>query len=209
MPPSPTPPRNLNPLKIFTMKKISQLFLQGLVAILPIIITLAVVFWLGSIAEQTLGAVIRWLLPEQWYWPGLGVLAGVMFIFLIGVLMNAYLFRKLGSWAEAVLSKIPLVKTIYNSVRDIARFASPNQSKQDLKKAVLVTFNDNIQLIGFITNSSPPVTGDLVAVYLPMSYQIGGFTLFLPESQLQDLDMSVPDAMRLAFTAAITSTSKN
>lgn len=187
------------------MKKISQLFLQGLVAILPITITLAILFWLGSIAEQTLGAVMRWLLPEQWYWPGLGVLAGLVFIFLIGVLMNAYLFRKLGVWTGVLLNKIPLVKTIYSSVKDIARFASPNENKEDLKKAVLVSFDNDIQVIGFITNNSPPVTGDLVAVYLPMSYQIGGFTLLLPKSRYQELDMSVPDAMRLAFTAAMTS----
>ncbi|EGG99296.1 D-beta-hydroxybutyrate permease [gamma proteobacterium IMCC2047] len=187
------------------MKKISRLFLQGLLAILPIAITIAVLFWLASFAEQTLGSVIRWLLPEDWYWPGLGVIAGLIFIFLIGVLMNAYLFRKMGSWAERLLGKIPLVKTIYNSVRDIARFASPERSKDELQKAVLVRLDNDLRVIGFVTNTSPPVTGDLVAVYLPMSYQIGGYTLFVPESRLQELDMSVPDAMRLALTAAITS----
>lgn len=186
------------------MKKISRLFLQGLLAILPIAITLAVLFWLASFAEQTLGAVIRWLLPEDWYWPGLGVVAGLLFIFLIGVLMNAYLFRKLGGWAESLLGKIPLVKTIYNSVRDIARFASPNRSKDELQKAVLVSFDDEVRLIGFVTNTSPVVADGLIAVYLPMSYQLGGYTLFLPESRLQELDMSVSDAMRLALTAAIT-----
>lgn len=188
------------------MKKTSQLFLQGLLALLPVVITLGILFWLGALAENTLGVIIRWLLPEGWYWPGLGVLAGLLFIFLIGVLMNAYLFRKIGAWAVALFRKIPLVKTIYDSVRDIARFASPDKNKEQLKKAVLVSLDENIRLIGFITNSTPPVGNDLVAVYLPMSYQVGGFTLFLPESRLQELEMSVPDAMRLAFTAAITST---
>ena len=120
--------------------------------------------------------------------------------------MNAYLFQKIGSWADGLLRRIPLVKIIYTSVRDIARFASTDKNKGELKKAVLVTFDKNIQLIGFITNTSPPIGSDLVAVYIPMSYQVGGFTLLLPESRLQELDMSVPEAMRLALTAAITST---
>lgn len=187
------------------MKRMSQLFLQGLLAILPISITLAVLYWLCSVAEKTLGSIIQWLLPADWYWPGMGILAGLLFIFFTGVLMNAYLFRKLGNWGETLLGKIPLVKTIYNSVRDIARFASPDKNKEELKKAVLVTLDGDIQLIGFVTNTSPDIGNDLVAVYLPMSYQVGGFTLFLPESSLKELDMSVPDAMRLVFTAAITS----
>ncbi|MEZ5525767.1 MAG: DUF502 domain-containing protein [Pseudomonadales bacterium] len=191
------------------MKKISQLFLQGLVAILPIAITLSILFWLGSVAESSLGPLIRWLLPDNWYWPGMGVLVGLAFIFVVGLLMNAYLFRKLGSIAEKLVERIPLVKTIYSSVRDIARFASPKGHESELKKAVMVNLDKDVRLICFITNSNLPFKSDLVAVYLPMSYQVGGFTLLLPESRIEVLDMSVQEAMRLAFTAAITATGEN
>jgi len=134
------------------MKKISQLFLQGLFAILPITLTLFILYWLGSIAESTLGKIIRWLLPESLYWPGMGILIGFALIFIIGVLLNAYLFRRLADLFDQLFTRIPLVKIIYNSVRDIAKFASiSKEGSDDLQKVVLVTLPKNIKLVGFIT----------------------------------------------------------
>lgn len=186
-------------------KKISQWFLQGLFAILPIAITFSILYWLGSLAESTLGNIIKWLLPEGWYWPGMGLIAGLATILGIGILLNAYIFRKLGSIAEKLFKKIPLVKTIYNSIKDIAKFASASQDDDELQKAVVVTLDDDIRLVGFVTRESITVgsSDDLTAVYLPMSYQIGGFTLMLPKSRIETLDMSVQEAMRLVLTAAM------
>ncbi|OMH28470.1 DUF502 domain-containing protein [Motiliproteus sp. MSK22-1] len=188
------------------MKKISQLFLQGLFAVLPIAITLSILYWLGSFAESTLGVIINWLLPEGWYWPGMGLISGFICILGIGILLNAYIFRRLGGIAESLFERIPLVKTIYNSVRDIAKFAAASQDDDELQKAVTVTLDNDIKLIGFITQKSITLgnTNNLVAVYFPMSYQIGGYTLMLPESRIETLDMSVQDAMRMVLTAAMT-----
>lgn len=187
------------------MKKISQLFLQGLLAIIPIIVTIALLYWLGTTAEATLGRFLKWVLPVSWYWPGLGIVSGVLFVTLIGFLLNAYFFRKLGKFTENLLSHIPLVKTIYGSVRDIAKFASASQREEELQKAVLVTIDKDIRLIGFITGQAAKMPGDeeLYTVYLPMSYQIGGYTLLLPESRFVKLDMNVQDAMRYVLTAAM------
>lgn len=187
------------------MKKISQLFLRGLFAVLPLAITLSILYWLGATAESVLGGFLQWLLPDGRYWHGMGLLIGFVVIFGIGVLLNAYVFRKLAGFVDALFEKIPLVKTIYNSVRDIARFASASQRGNDLQKVVSITLDTNIRLIGFVTQKSIKLGEDsLVAVYFPMSYQIGGYTLFLPESRLQPLDISVQEGMRLVLTAAIT-----
>lgn len=188
------------------MKKISQLFLQGLFAVLPVAVTLAILFWLGATAEAVVGRVLRWLLPDSLYWPGLGLIVGFLTILGIGMLVNAYVFQRLGAMTESVLERIPLVKTIYNSVRDIARFASPSQQKEQLQRAVMIEFDTDIRLIGFITCKPVSLNGndDLVAVYFPMSYQIGGYTLFVPESRIKPLDISVQDAMHMVLTAAIT-----
>lgn len=187
------------------MKKISQLFLQGLLAIFPIAVTIAVLYWLGTTAEATLGRLLRYLLPDQWYLPGLGIVSGFLFVIIIGLLLNAYLFRQLGRFTEKLFSGIPLVRTIYGSVRDIAKFASASQREEELQKAVLVTLDQDIRVIGFITGRAVQFSGaeELYAVYLPMSYQIGGYTLLLPESRIQPLDMNVQDAMRYVLTAAM------
>jgi uncharacterized membrane protein len=188
------------------MKKISQLFVKGLFVILPVAITLSILYWLGSVAESILGSLIQWLLPHSWYWPGMGLLAGFIFVLIIGILLNAYIFRRLASALESVLKAIPIVQVIYNSVRDIAKFATASEDDSELQKAVVVTLADETRLVGFITCTSMTLgsTDNLVAVYLPMSYQIGGYTVMLPESRIEVLDMSVQDAMRLVLTAAMT-----
>ena len=194
------------------MKKLGQWFIQVLLVLFPVVLTVAIVVWLATSAEATLGVVIRYLLPDSWYLPGMGIISAVALIALVGLLVNLYLFRQLVKLVEALFSKIPLVEVIYTSVRDIARFASASQSEDELKSAVLVSINEDTQLMGFITDESVSFSeqGDkeLCAVYLPMSYQIGGYTLFLPKSQLTQLDMSVQDAMRYLVTAGMTNQSK-
>lgn len=203
------------------MKKISQLFLQGMFAVLPIVLTVAVLFWLGSVAEQTLGQLIQWLLPKDWYWTGMGIVVGFVFVMVIGVLANAYVFQRLGGIFNDIINRIPLVKMIYNSVRDVAQFASVsenNEKSSQLQKAVLVTVDNDKQVIGFITSESLAIAdfenesdkndtedeNKKVAVYIPMSYQIGGFTIIVDKSSLQPLDMKISDAMRFVLTAGIT-----
>ena len=194
------------------MKKLGQWFIQVLLVLFPVVLTVAIVVWLATSAEATLGVVIRYLLPDSWYLPGMGIISAVALIALVGLLVNLYLFRQLVKLVEALFSKIPLVEVIYTSVRDIARFASASQSEDELKSAVLVSINEDTQLMGFITDESVSFSeqGDkeLCAVYLPMSYQIGGYTLFLPKSQLTQLDMSVQDAMRYLVTAGMTNQSR-
>ena len=200
------------------MKKLSQFFFQGLIAVLPIVLTVAVLYWLGSVAESTLGQILKWLLPDHWYWPGMGILVGVAFVFAIGVLLNAYIFRQFAKLFDRLMNKIPLVKVIYSGVSDVARFAS--LSKKDdgnpLQKTVLVTLLDKTRVVGFITNNNPPFKSEsegssesVIAVYLPMSYQVGGFTIIVPESSVEVVDMSVQEAMRFILTAGMTVSDKS
>ena len=192
------------------MTKISQLFFKGLLAILPVAITVSLLYWLGAIAESTLGSLLKWLLPEAWYWPGMGLIVGFVFIVFIGLLLNAYIFRSLADIFERLIENIPLVKVIYNSVRDIAKFASTSEKDSDLQRPVVVTLADETKLVGFLTRKSITLgkSTDLVAVYLPMSYQFGGYTVMLPESRVEVLDMSVQEAMRFVLTAAMTKPGK-
>lgn len=187
------------------MKTISQWFFQGLIALLPVGVTIAVIYWLGVTAENTLGRLLKYVLPDQWYIPGMGIVSGFLFVIVMGLLVNAYLFRKLGQVTERLFSRIPLVRIIYSSVRDIAKFASASQREDELQSVVLVTLTDDMEVIGFVTDKQITfVDGEArYAVYLPMSYQMGGYTLFLPPSKLHKLDMSIQDAMRYVVTAGM------
>jgi len=191
------------------MKTVTRMFLAGLAAVLPITVTIYVLYWLGSTAEALLGRGLKMLIPGSLYWPGMGVVAGLALVLVIGALMNAWLFRKVFRWGERLLQRIPLVKVLYGSVRDLMGFFS-GSDKKTMRKAVMVAVgNTSLRLIGFVTREDfgdlPAGIGgdDTVAVYLPMSYQIGGFTTMVPRSAIQPIDMSIEQAMRFAVTAGM------
>ncbi|MBN2122881.1 MAG: DUF502 domain-containing protein [Deltaproteobacteria bacterium] len=193
------------------MKGISKTFLAGLVAVVPIAATLYLLFWLFSSAESVLGTIIRFLLPDSLYRPGMGLGAGIAVIFLVGLLMQAWVVQRLFSWAEGLVYRIPLVKTLYGSIRDFLRFFSQSKEKgKDFQQVVMVGLGEGAaELMGFVTRRDfldlPQGVGggDRVAVYLPLSFQIGGFTVIVPRSALRPVDMSVKEAMRFALTAGV------
>ncbi len=191
------------------MKTVTKLFLKGLAAVLPITVTIYVLYWLGGTAELLLGHGLKLLIPDNLYWPGMGVVAGLVLVFLMGVLMNAWLFRKVFRWGERLLERIPLVKALYGSVRDLMGFFSGSDQKAMRKAVVVAVGSTPLRLIGFITREDfgglPAGIGgdDTVAVYLPMSYQIGGFTMMVPRSAVQPIDMSIEQAVRFAVTAGM------
>lgn len=193
-------------------KQFSRIFLRGLVVVLPIAITLALVYWLAVSAEHLLGGMVRLLIPDKYYSTGLGVLLGVGLVFAAGLAVNAWITRALIGRAEALMERIPIVKSVYGGIRDLARFFSDAKTERGFHKVVMVTLVGDVRLIGFLTRenfaSLPPQfnrSDDTVAVYLPMSYQIGGYTVYVPRATIQPLDMTVEDAMRLTLTAGMSS----
>ena len=192
-------------------RMLSKIFLQGLAAVLPITITFAVIYWFASTAETFLGGLVQFIAPGWRYWTGLGVLIGMALVFAAGLMMNAWITRRLLVHAEALMQRIPVVKSIYGSLRDLASFMSRDNQKSGFHQVVVVSVTDRIRLLGFVTRedfSSLPEklgTSDTVGVYLPMSYQIGGYTVFLPRSAVEPIDMSVEDAMRFTLTAGMSS----
>jgi len=191
------------------VKGLTRTFLTGLAAILPIVITLALLWWLGTAAEELLGGLLRAILPDLLYFPGLGLLVTLGVIFGIGVLLRAYVVQGLFAWVEDLMERIPVVKTIHGVVRDMMSLVSGDLEKQ-FGDAVLVTLpGTDYRLVGFVTREDfaglPDELGSegTIAVYLPMSYQIGGYTLMLPRKQVQPLNLSLEDAMRYTLTAGV------
>ncbi|WP_019593490.1 DUF502 domain-containing protein [Thioalkalivibrio sp. ALM2T] len=191
------------------MRRISRTFLTGLAAILPAAITLALLWWLGSTTEDVLGGLLQAVLPDLLYFPGMGILAGIGLIFGLGVLLQAYVVRWLFDWLEGLMQRIPVIKTIHGTVRDVTNLLS-GDIHQRFGKAVLVTFpGTDFKLVGFVTREDfeglPDNLGgpETLAVYMPMSYQIGGYTLMLPRERVEPLDLPLEDAMRYALTAGV------
>jgi uncharacterized membrane protein len=191
------------------LKSFGRTLLTGLFTMLPVVLTLYLLYWLAVSAETVLGNMIRLVLPDGMYRPGMGVAAGVLVTFMVGLLMSAYLVQRLFDQAEQLLYRVPLIKSIYRAIRDLMDYLSPAR-KKDFGQVVAVTLENGMQLIGFITRSEradmPRDFGeeDSVLVYIPMSYMIGGFAVLTPRSAVRPLDMSMEEAMRFVLTAGLT-----
>lgn len=192
------------------MNTLGKLFLKGLAVVIPVALTLTILWWIATSAEELVGAVLKFSLPEGWYIPGMGLVSGLALIALIGLLSHVLIFQKIFNLGETIFHRLPLVKTIYTAIKDFIDYLNP-EKKNQMGKVVLVQLpGQSFQLIGFVTREQfddlpfTPAAEDPVAVYMPMSYQIGGYTLFLPRSALTPLDIPFEQAMRLVLTGAVT-----
>jgi uncharacterized membrane protein len=189
-------------------RALRSVLLRGLVTVLPVMVTLYLLWWLAAAGEALFGAALRTLLPTGWYVPGLGLLGLLVLVFMVGLMTEAWLVRSLVRMTEQALERIPLVKTVFGGVRDLAAFVTGG-GQERLTRTVHVAIAPDIGLIGFITRDDaqgllpPGRAEDCVAVYLPMSYQVGGFTVLVPRERLTPLDMPAPEALRLILTAGV------
>jgi uncharacterized membrane protein len=196
------------------LKIINKNILTGLITLLPVILTLYLLYWFVLTTETMLGSVIRDVVSEQFYRPGMGVVAGLIVAFFVGLVMQTIIARQVLSSVERLVKKVPLIKSVYLSIRDLLNYFS-SENKKDFEQVVAVNIGETgIQLIGLVTQadmSKMPVgfnQKDSLLVYIPMSYGIGGFAILVPRKATKALNMSMEDAMRFTLTAGVTGTSK-
>ncbi len=192
------------------MRFLGKNILTGLITLLPVVLTLYLFYWLALSTESLLGMLLRRVLPEATYRPGMGVAAGLVVAFVVGLLMRVLVVRRLFALGERMFVRLPLIKSVYFAIRDLLDYFSPDR-KRDFGQVVMVTFGETgVQLVGFVTKTDfeqvPEAFSarDTVLVYLPMSYMIGGYAVLVPRSAVRPLDMSMEEAMRFVLTAGVT-----
>jgi uncharacterized membrane protein len=196
------------------MQSVGRIFLTGLLTVLPVLATLYLVLWLVGAMERFFGAQLKWLMPDEYYRTGMGLLLAVLVIFGVGLLTHALLFRRVFGWAEKLLLEIPLVRSVYTALRDLFGLIGSGQDADALQVVSVTLPGTNLRALGFVSRADftglPAGIGGEgeIAVYLPMSYQIGGYTLFMPRDQAVPVDMSREDAMKFILTAGLKSASK-
>ncbi|RDH84971.1 MAG: hypothetical protein DIZ80_05770 [endosymbiont of Galathealinum brachiosum] len=189
------------------LKSISKTLLTGFITVVPVVLTIYLLYWLAITSENMMVIALHWFVSDEIYFPGMGMIAGLVVVFVAGLLMKAIFVRQIFSFGEKILYRVPLIKTVYRSIRDLFEFFSPK--KEGFGKVVSVNINGML-MIGFVTQddtSSLPAFAqqrDSVLVYLPMSYMIGGFTLLIPKKDIHPCDMGMDEAMRFVLTAGIT-----
>jgi len=191
----------------------AKIFLRGLGVVVPVSLTLYLVYAVIMASERAIGSIIETLLPNGWYWPGVGTLVMLALVFAIGVLTRVPLVNLVFRVTNWALERLPLVRTIYSTSKDFISFLSSSPEDDGGKKAVLVNIAEGADVIGFVTNTSPGESlsqdlGDRIMVYFPMSYQVGGYSALIERDRVQELGVSMEDAMSFILTAGIRSDTK-
>ena len=179
------------------MKKFINYFLQGLLYIVPITVTLYVVYWTFI--------KIDGILPFQF--PGLGLIAIIALITFIGFAGSVIITSPINAFFQRLLKKAPLLQTIYSSMKDLMRtFVG---KKKGFDQAVLIKLYENstIERLGFITNedlSSLGIKNGKILVYLPHSYAFSGQLFVVEKSYITPIDKPSSEIMKLIVSGGFT-----
>lgn len=179
---------------------IKQIFISGLLAILPIGITVWIIVKAIDLGDSFLGGYIRKITPTKI--PALGLFATIILIFLVGVLVHGYVGKHIRMWIEGLFSKTPIIKSIYKPIRDIVdNFGSP--TNENFKTVVMVNYpNNETKSMGFVTKANIEVDGNnLTAVFIPTTPNpTNGFLVYFKKKDLLELDIPVDEALKLIIS---------
>jgi len=171
--------------------------------LIPLALTVYAVFWMGSMLDDLGGMILSNVtLP-----PGVGILVLLAAVYLVGLATRLWFFPAFWSLVEKIITTMPGVKMLYESLRDLLQLFGGDSSK--MGQVVQYTPpGSNMKMLGIRTNDNPPYAendqcGKTVAVYLPFSYMFGGITVYCNPDQIEEIDMSVEQCMKLCATAFV------
>jgi uncharacterized membrane protein len=193
-----------------TMKAILKNFINGILTIVPIILVIYVIYKTFLFLDGLLGNILKPYLKED-YIPGIGLLTTIILITVLGWLSTKYISGKIIRLIDILLDKIPVVKTIYSVIKDTVQ-SFLGEKKSFSKVALVVIPGTEMHSLGFITSEQledfySPLK-DHVAVYIPQTFQVAGFTFLIPKEQVEIIDVKPEEAMKFILSGGMTSTSK-
>lgn len=188
-------------------KKIRNLFLTGILVILPLIGSLYIIYLLFSVIDSVTGPVIELIIGREI--PGVGFILAFLAIIMVGLLATNIIGKKIIGYGENILLKIPLFRNIYVSIKRVLD-ALFTQNKNSFKTPVLFEYpRKGLYQIGFITKDSSPyfdslVEQELYNVFLPTTPNpTSGMFIMVPKNDAVILDLSIEDALKLIISGGI------
>ena len=194
------------------MTSVRRWLLAGLLVLVPLAITLGVLNWIVATLDQTL-----LILPQSWHpdkllgfhIPGFGVLLTLAIVLLMGAITSNFLGKKLVVWGNALLSRIPIVRSIYSSVKQVSDTLF-SENGNAFRKALLVQWpREGVWTIGFLTGMPGGdvvnhLPGDYLSVYVPTTPNpTGGYFVMLKKSECVELKMSVDEALTYVISMGV------
>ena len=188
------------------MNKLIRYFLQGLLLISPVAITIYAIVVSFEFIDGLLIHEVTELVGFKI--PGLGIIVIVTFITLIGVLGSSILITPLLNWIDQVISRAPLVNIIYTSIKDFVSAFVGKEKKFTEPVLVKISKDSDLEKIGFITRHDLTALGiesGKVAVYMPLSYAFSGNLCIVPVENIKPLSANSTEVMKFVVSAGVTS----
>ncbi|MFO0983373.1 MAG: DUF502 domain-containing protein [Planctomycetota bacterium] len=194
------------------MRRLIKYFLQGSLVLLPVMITVylgyVIIATLDRLLFSRVGRRVTEALPmlePTWFTPLVGVLTTLLLVTVVGVLASNFLGRKLVQLVQGVFERLPFVRVLYTSVRDLLGAFVGEQRRFEHPVLVTPFRQSQIKLMGFMTRESLATFGiaDHVAVYVPQSYNFAGNLMVVPRELVVPIAADRADVMAFIVSGGV------
>ncbi|HAB50850.1 MAG: hypothetical protein A2315_01050 [Ignavibacteria bacterium RIFOXYB2_FULL_35_12] len=177
------------------MKKLSKYFFEGLIVVIPVSIT---IYLLYIIFIQIDGLF-------KFKYPGIGFLITMVGILVIGFIASHFLTKGFIVLIHNLFNRVPLVKIIYISIKDLTEALFGERKKFNQPVSVRTSNDNGVELLGFITEENPDFLGekDKVAVYIPQAYNFAGNLILVPIENVKKLNVSAKEMMTFIVSGGL------
>lgn len=188
-------------------------FVAGLVVLLPILVSLFLIWWVFSLVDGILSPLCDRLLG--YHVPGLGFLSSLLLVFLVGMVATNVVGRQVIAWGETAFSRVPVVRSVYPAVKQMVDAFSP-QGRSSFKRFVMVEYpRPGVFSFGFLTDQSElechisTAGGEeckvepLAAVYIPTNHLYLGEIVFFPRKDVYYSDLGIEEGIKIILSGGI------
>ncbi len=185
------------------MKKLVNYFLQGMLYLAPISITVYIVYVVFTFVDGLLQSWLKELIDLTI--PGLGLVLIFILILLVGFLGQTFIARPIVYLFDRLMKKAPLLKVLYSAINDLFSAFVGKEKKFNNPVLVKINVESNIEKLGFLTETDLEIIGekDKVAVYFPHSYNFSGELFIVPGNQVRHIDLPPAEVMKFIVSAGV------
>jgi len=195
------------------MQRLRKYFISGLLVWLPIWVTILVIRFIVDLLDGTMSLLPHQIRPDVvlgTHIPGIGVVITLVVILSTGIVVTNFLGRQIVSMGDRIVARIPLVRTIYNSVKQVLETIF-KPGGQSFRKVLLVQFpREGMWSIAFQTGNSTPLVDaalnetDMVSVFIPATPNpTSGFLMMMPRKDVIELDMTIDQALKFVISLGV------
>lgn len=193
------------------MREISAAFIRGLFVILPVVVSIQLTVWMITTVESWLAPPLKQALGAV-YIPGMALILVAVITTVVGLSSRWAIADFVWGLPGRLLERLPVLKQIYGTLKDVMEIMGGKKFEDEAVVMVELP-NTEARLIGIVTvrkkGSGNTIASELddehIAVYLPMSFQVGGYTIIVPKKYTRSLDLSPADALQLVLSGGVVS----